>query len=136
MLIIMRITTTTTTTAATAITITISINITTNATTTTTTIDIAIAISTVIIAIVFDNIIITLILIIVSILIGVSIVFFLSWAPINCFNMALDLLGIVQVNFIRVTKDEENYYESVLSSPKSQDFKYKRRYIFEILKYT
>ena len=88
------------------------------------------------IPIVITNNNIPLILLIGSILIGVSIVFFLSWAPINCFNMVLDLLGIVQVNFIRVTKDEENYYESVLSSPKSQDFKYKRRYIFEILKYT
>ena len=33
-----------------------------------------------------------------SILIGVSIIFFLSWAPINCFNMVLDLQGIIQVN--------------------------------------
>ena len=31
---------------------------------------------------------------------------------------------------------DENYDESVLLSPKSQDFRFKRRYIFEILKYT
>ena len=30
-------------------------------------------------------------------LIGMSVVFFLSWAPINCFNMAIDLIDIFEV---------------------------------------
>ena len=55
---------------------------------------------TVILWSIMDNMIIIIVIIIkiiFSILIGVSIIFFLSWAPINCFNMVLDLQGIVQV---------------------------------------
>ena len=52
----------------------------------------------IIIIIMMIILILIIIIMIFSILIGVSIIFFLSWAPINCFNMVIDLLGIIQVN--------------------------------------